>query len=131
MRAEGARGSGKKLVFDARGREAVADGTGRFRVVRKKMEWEPEQTALIICDMWDQHWCKGATSRVGELAPRMNRIVRRARNQGMLIIHAPSGTVDFYEDHPCRKLPQNAPKAANLRGISVNGVTGLMIMKRR
>jgi nicotinamidase-related amidase len=84
--------------------------------VRKKMEWEPKQTALIICDMWDQHWCQGASRRVGEIAPRMNRIVRRARNQGMLIIHAPSGTVDYYEDHPCRKPAQNAPKAANLPG---------------
>jgi hypothetical protein len=116
MRAEGARRPRKKLVFDARSREEVADGTGRFRVVRKKMEWEPEQTAIIICDMWDQHWCKGATSRVGELAPRMNRIVRRARNQGVLIIHAPSGTVDFYENHPARKIAKDAPKAVNLPG---------------
>ncbi len=113
---EGARGSGKKLVFDARSREAVADGTGRFRVVRKKLEWEPEQTAIIICDMWDLHWCKGASRRVGELAPRMNRIVRRARNQGVLIIHAPSGTVDFYKGHQARKRAQAAPKAANLPG---------------
>jgi len=116
MRAEGADGSGKKLVLDTRSREKLTDGTGRFRVVQKKLEWDPEQTAIIICDMWDQHWCKGATSRVGELAPRMNRIVRRARNQGVLIIHAPSGTVKFYENHPARRRAQNAPKAANLPG---------------
>jgi len=116
IQAVGAGGSGKKLVLDARSREPVSDGTGRFRVVQKKLEWDLKQTAIIICDMWDQHWCKGATSRVGELAPRMNEVVRRARNQGVLIVHAPSGTVDFYKDHPARKLAQDAPKASNLPG---------------
>ena len=116
MRAEGTHGSGEKLVLDTRAREPVADGTGRFRVVQKKLEWEPEQTAIIICDMWDQHWCKGATSRVGELAPRMDEVAREARKEGVLIIHAPSGTVNFYENHPARKKTQDAPKAANLPG---------------
>ncbi|NQT00953.1 MAG: ThuA domain-containing protein [Planctomycetes bacterium] len=116
MQAEGAVGSGKKLVLDARSHKPLSDGTGRFRVVQNKLEWDLKQTAIIICDMWDQHWCKGATSRVGELAPRMNRIVRRARNRGVLIIHAPSGTVDFYKDHPGRKIAKDAPKAANLPG---------------
>ena len=112
--AESAAGSGKKLVLDTRSREPLSDGTGRFRVVQKKLEWNPKQTAIIICDMWDQHWCKGATNRVGELAPRMNEIVRKARNKGVLIIHAPSGTVDFYKNHPARKRAQEAPKASDL-----------------
>jgi len=116
MRADGASGSGGKLVLDTRSRAPLADGTGRFRVVQKRLEWEPSETAIIICDMWDQHWCKGATSRVGELAPRMNEIVSKARNKGILIIHAPSGTVKFYEGHPARSRAQNAPKAANLPG---------------
>jgi type 1 glutamine amidotransferase/nicotinamidase-related amidase len=114
MQANGAAGSGKKLVLNTRSRELLPDSANRFKVVQKKLEWNPKQTVIIICDMWDQHWCKGATRRVGELAPRMNEIVRRARNKGVLIIHAPSGTVDFYENHPARKLAKNAPKAENL-----------------
>jgi len=82
--------------------------------VQKKLEWDPKQSAIIICDMWNQHWCKGATSRVGELAPRMNEIVSKARGKGVLIIHSPSGTVNFYENHPARKHAQDAPKAANV-----------------
>jgi type 1 glutamine amidotransferase/nicotinamidase-related amidase len=116
VRAEGAGGSENKLVFDVRGREPLSDGTGRFRVVQNKLEWNPRQTAIIICDMWNEHWCKGATSRVGELGPRMNEIVSKARDKGVLIVHAPSGTVNFYENHPARKRAQNAPKAANLPG---------------
>ena len=116
VRADGAGSSQQKLVLDARGREPLSDGTGRFRVVQKKLEWDPKQTAIIICDMWNQHWCKGATSRVGELAPRMSEIVSKARSIGILIVHAPSDTVKFYKNHPARKQAQNAPKAANLPG---------------
>jgi nicotinamidase-related amidase/type 1 glutamine amidotransferase len=64
--------------------------------------------------MWNEHWCKGATRRVGELAPYMNDVVRKARDKGILIIHAPSGTIGHYKDHPARKRAKSAPKAASL-----------------
>lgn len=74
-------------------------------------KWKAEKTALIICDMWDDHWCKSAARRVGELAPRLNETVKIAREKGIFIIHAPSSVVDFYKDTPQRKLAQNAPFA--------------------
>jgi type 1 glutamine amidotransferase/nicotinamidase-related amidase len=103
-----------KLSLAARSRVEVPETEGEFRVLYEKLEWAPSQTAIIICDMWNQHWCKGATRRVGELAPRMNEAVTKARGEGVLIIHAPSGTVDFYANHPARKRAQDAPKAAKL-----------------
>ncbi len=103
-----------KLMLAARSRIEIPESKGKFQVLYKKLEWKPTETAIIICDMWDRHWCKGATKRVAELAPRMNEIIRKARNKGILIVHAPSGTIDFYENHPARKKTQNAPKAANL-----------------
>ena len=106
--------SDKPLLLVTRSRVPLADDTGRFRVVQNKVEWDPKQTAIIICDMWNQHWCKGATERVAELAPYMNEVVSSARGKGMLIIHAPSGTVGAYADHPARKRAQAAPKSANL-----------------
>ena len=36
-----------------------------FTTTEKKVAWEPKKTALIICDMWDDHWCKSAAGRVG------------------------------------------------------------------
>jgi nicotinamidase-related amidase/type 1 glutamine amidotransferase len=104
----------EKLTLIARSRREVPESGGKFTVVYRKLEWEPRQTALIVCDMWDQHWCKGATRRVTQLAPRMNEVVAKARKKGLLIIHAPSGTVNYYESHPARKRAQNAPTAANL-----------------
>jgi putative membrane-bound dehydrogenase-like protein len=72
---------------------------------------DPRGTAVVICDMWDQHWCKGASERVAEMAPRMNAVVEAARKRGMLIIHAPSETMDFYKDTPQRKRAIGAPMA--------------------
>lgn len=72
------------------------------------VEWDPTKTALIICDMWDNHWCRGAAQRVEEMAGPMNKVVKVARRRGMFIIHAPSTTVNFYESTPQRKRAQEA-----------------------
>ncbi|MBN2314195.1 MAG: ThuA domain-containing protein [Sedimentisphaerales bacterium] len=92
----------------------LPDDASRFKVVQKKIEWDPKQTAIIICDMWNEHWCKGASKRTAELAPYMNDVVSKARDEGVFIIHAPSGTVKSYTGHPARKRAEEAPKAANL-----------------
>ncbi len=90
--------------------------TSPLRYVPRESEWqmEPTRTAIIICDMWDQHWCRGATRRVGELAPAIDRTISAARSRGVLIVHAPSSCMDAYKDHPARKRAQSVPRAANL-----------------
>jgi nicotinamidase-related amidase len=72
---------------------------------------EPRETALLICDMWDKHWCASATRRCGELAVRMAPLVDAARQRGMKIIHCPSDVVAFYGAHPARQRALSAPKA--------------------
>jgi type 1 glutamine amidotransferase/nicotinamidase-related amidase len=103
-----------KLVLAARSLVETVKGSGKFVVVYKQLQWEPAQTAIIVCDMWDQHWCKGATQRVIELAPQINEVVTKARDKGMLIIHAPSETMEYYKNHPARKKAIEAPQAVNL-----------------
>ena len=61
-----------------------------------------QRTAVIVCDMWDRHWSRGAAERVDAMAPRMNEVLSDARQSGALIIHAPSDTLDFYEEAPAR-----------------------------
>jgi nicotinamidase-related amidase len=75
-------------------------------------EIDPRHTAVVICDMWDKHWCRGASNRVNELAPKLAGLVARARRHGMLIIHAPSETMDFYKDAPQRKAMLAIPAVA-------------------
>lgn len=96
-------------------RSRVPSADASIDVESEKIEeWDPSKTAIVICDMWDKHWCPTATARVGEMAPVMNRVVQAARAKGVLIVHSPSDTLGFYEGAPQRKLAQNAPKAANL-----------------
>jgi len=73
--------------------------------------WDPKKTALIICDMWDRHWCKSAERRVGEMAGPLNEVMKTARAKGIFIIHAPSTCADFYKGTPQRRLAQTAPFA--------------------
>lgn len=75
----------------------------------KKVRWKPDKTALIICDMWDDHWCKSASRRVGEMAPELNKTIAKAREMGVFIIHAPSSCVGFYDKTPQRSLAKKAP----------------------
>lgn len=98
------------LVFHTRSRHPIATATNQFEVVEKTVRWDPKKTAIIICDMWDKHWCQGATARVAEMAPRMNEVVKAARARGVFIIHSPSSTLKFYADSPQRKKAQQAPK---------------------
>ena len=106
------------LLLHARVREASTPSNGSreksAQVQEKALRWNPAQTAIIICDMWNQHWCRGATRRVGELAPAMNRAVAAARAKGIFIIHAPSSCMDGYKITPPASRPKTAPKAANL-----------------
>lgn len=87
--------------------------------VEKKVNWEAGKTALIICDMWDDHWCKSAARRVGEMAGPMNKMVNAAREKGIFIIHAPSSVVSFYDKTPQRKLAQAAPFSKSPSPLSV------------
>jgi nicotinamidase-related amidase len=98
-----------QLDLTLRGLVETEPGSHQWRVVEHRAEWEPRQTAVVICDMWDNHWCKSAAERVGEMAPRMNQVVAELRKRGALIIHCPSDTMKYYEGTPGRKLAQFAP----------------------
>ncbi len=84
--------------------------TNEWQVTEQRVQWPAERTAVVICDMWNRHWCQGASARVAEMAPRMNQLITALRNRGVLIIHCPSETMKFYADTPARKLAQAAPK---------------------
>lgn len=84
------------------------------RATLVKEQWLPSRTALIVCDMWDLHHCKNAVIREGEMAPRLNEVLEKARQEGVLIIHAPSSCMKAYEGTPARERARSAPAAARL-----------------
>ncbi len=118
-------GRAESVTLHGQVRARTAADTNRFEPHDKLLNWESTRTAVVICDMWDKHHCPDATERVGEMVPRMNQVIAAARDKGMLILHCPSDTMDFYKDHPGRKLAQAAPKVATaipLKGwCSLNG----------
>ncbi len=79
-----------------------------------KEQWPPSRTAIIVCDMWDLHHCKNAVTREGEMAPRFNAVLEKARKDGVLIIHAPSSCMKPYEGTPARERAKSAPAAVRL-----------------
>lgn len=97
------------LELHTRQREPVEARPGEFRLVEKTIAWDAAKTAILVCDMWDRHWCRGATARVAEMAPRMNAVLEATRRRGVLIIHAPSGTMASYAESPERTRAQQAP----------------------
>jgi len=99
----------KPLHLKLRSRTPSADA--KSSIIQKQADWNPRETALIICDMWDDHWCKSAARRVTEMAGPLNEVVKQARAHGIFIIHSPSSVTDFYKDTPQRKRAQAAPFA--------------------
>lgn len=79
------------------------DGHNCWQVMETSRSLCACETAILICDMWDNHWSRGAVERVEEMAPRMNGVIARAREQGVHIIHAPSDTMSGYAGTPARQ----------------------------
>ena len=99
--------------FTLNTRHRVKDASGHWAISQQKVLWNAKETAVIVCDMWDLHHCKNAVGRVGEMTPRMNNFLKKARKSGAFIIHAPSSCTGFYNGHPSRQRALNAPKAKN------------------
>ena len=100
-----------RLTLHTRSRPA-ADKPGADQPVNKVVRWDPKRTALILCDMWDDHWCRSAARRVAEMAGPMNEVVKQARAKGIFILHAPSSVTKFYDDTPQRERARRAPFTA-------------------
>jgi nicotinamidase-related amidase len=98
-----------QLRVSVKERKEEQSQPGKWRSVEQTEQIAPKKTAIVICDMWDNHWCHGAVKRVQTLALRMVPVLDAARRHGVLIIHAPSDTIDFYKDAPERKAAEAAP----------------------
>lgn len=99
------------ITLELRTRVEPFKGSGQWEEAGVRQSLVPAETAIIICDMWDKHWCRGANERVGMLVQKMNPVIDAARERGFTIIHAPSETMDFYAGNPSRLAIQAIPTA--------------------
>jgi len=102
---------GMPMELNVRSRVELFKGSDEWRDVTIPIALDPKETAVVICDMWDRHWCRSATRRCGDLARRMAPVVDSLRSRGVLIIHCPSDTMAYYKEFPQRALLRDAPKA--------------------
>ena len=109
--------------YELTARTSAKREDGSYLKTQKMLQWNPSATAVIVCDMWDAHHCLNATRRGAEMAPRMNEVLKKARDSGSTIIHAPSSCMEFYKDHPARKRAQNTPKSTSLPNGIANWLT--------
>jgi nicotinamidase-related amidase len=103
---------GQQVTVSLRSRVEPYKGSGEWREVQLRQSLDPKKTAMVVCDVWDKHWCQGANRRVAEMAPGIDRLITVARGRGVLIIHAPSGTMEFYKNAPQRQAILAIPTAA-------------------
>ncbi|HLK57098.1 MAG TPA: hypothetical protein VKU00_11065 [Chthonomonadaceae bacterium] len=94
----------------------TVQGNGVWRPQSSRKEVAPTQVALLLCDMWDKHWCQSATRRCDAIAHRLAQVVHQLRQAGVTILHAPSDCMEFYKEHPARQrmlqVPHVEPPAA-------------------
>jgi len=99
--------------------KAAKDGSARsYQIATKSEGWNPSQTAVIICDMWDSHHCYRAVQRQAQMVPRMEDLLTHLRSKGVTMIHAPSSCVDAYADNPARLRVATIPKSVAPEGIN-------------
>ncbi|KKN14992.1 hypothetical protein LCGC14_0990510 [marine sediment metagenome] len=69
-------------------------------------------TVLLVCDVWDNHYCKDLQRRMGPLAERIDKFASIVRQRGGHVLHCPSQTVDtYYNSWPQRKTMRKYPFA--------------------
>ena len=97
-------GANVRFELPVRSRVEIYKGSAVWRTVGSTEQYNTSRSAMLICDMWDRHWCGGATKRVGEMTKRMAATLALGRSKGMQVIHAPSDVMDFYETYPQRQF---------------------------
>ena len=60
----------------------------------------PWETALLLIDVWNCHWCAAMSQRTTDLAYRLNRTASTLRARGVHIVHSPSSPgLEFYQGY--------------------------------
>ena len=97
------------LKLNLRTQVQLFKGSDQWETELIQKAFRASESALLICDMWDKHWCKTATQRFDTIAKQMVSVVNAARDKGVQIIHSPSDCTDFYKETSQRRRIQQLP----------------------
>ena len=110
--AGGGRGGAETLSLRLDRCELREDAGGRrgWHWASRSTSIPARRTGILVCDMWDHHWSRGAAERVDALAPTLDRWLRRMRAAGCHIVFCPSDVTGAYEGTGARRRCQEAPR---------------------
>ena len=102
------------MKLNLRSQDLIQDEGGHnlWQVQTTECEWPADKTALLLCDVWNSHWCRGAVERLDAMVRQMDQVVGVVREAGGQIVHAPSDTMDFYAESPARKRASIATRSS-------------------
>src|SRR5437588_12733285 len=98
------------LLLNLRTRVEAFKESGDWTEITLRKQIPARETAIIICDMWDKHWCPSASKRCDALAQKMAAVITAAQAKGIPVIHAPSECMEFYKDTPQRRKILQVPR---------------------
>ena len=98
------------LLLNLRTQVVTLKSTGFWDRVTVPKLFPVAETALLLCDLWDDHWCRAAAKRTAAIAERANGVVAAARAKGVQVIHSPSDTMDFYAYAAQRRRIADTPR---------------------
>lgn len=103
--------TGRHMHLAPRRRRLGQDVSGytTWQTIAEPRTLSSDQAALVLCDVWDRHWCRAADERLAALLAPMNRLAGALREAGVLIVHAPSDTMTFYDGTPARQRALDVP----------------------
>jgi nicotinamidase-related amidase len=90
-----------------------ASGYTVWQVEEEPRTLDASKTALVLCDVWDRHTCRGAEERLEKLLPGIQQLATAMRQRGALVVHAPSDTRDYdslYGNTPARQRVFDCPQ---------------------
>ena len=74
--------SSSHLLLNLRTQVVTLKSTGFWDRVTVPKLFPVAETALLLCDLWDDHWCRAAAKRTAAIAERGERGRRRGPGEG-------------------------------------------------
>jgi nicotinamidase-related amidase len=90
------------VSLELRTRVQAYKAASEYREVAFTEKVNLAECAVVLCDIWDKHWCDNATKRCDVIAKEVAVVVDAMRKKGAFIVHCPSDTMDFYKTMDAR-----------------------------
>ena len=92
-----------QLSLSTRRQEARTVGRNGWRVLEEEVNWNTAETAIVVVDMWNEHWSWGRDGTCERDGTPVNIVLGRGTRTRNTDYPRPLDTMDFYAEHPARR----------------------------